>query len=489
MKMMKKIATIMLSICLIATCFSMSAFAADGKIMFTDPETKAGETVEVTGVVQKTSGNFGKIEIVMKYDTSMLKFKSGNGITESEAGTITYSGDATNDTGDRKEFVFSFTALKEGTTKIEIKDATIKNVSGTVLDYTKGSSTIKIAAGEGNTTTGVEEDTPGAEVEINGVTYVISNNIPEADIPEGYEAATLEYDQVDYNVVYSESFNLYLAYMIDEEMAGSFFMYVEEDATFAPYEEVEISDDITIALLSNVSEVVLPDKYEATEVLLNEHEFPAWRDKENPDYYILYAINNYDAEPGLYQLDNVEGTYQRFIQPEVVEEIEKSPLLSKLSSLLENHLDYVILGTGLGFLLFLLIIVILSVKLYNRNAELDEIYDEYGIGDEKHTEDDVVLELDDEEDDDDVAYDSDDEYEDSVEEEFTEEELDEVTLLVQEGMRELTAQSPKEEEKPEESLGKALQEVVARQEENEESDDDDDDFFDNFSVDFIDLDD
>jgi hypothetical protein len=28
----------------------MSAFAADGKIMFTDPQTKTGETFEVTGV-------------------------------------------------------------------------------------------------------------------------------------------------------------------------------------------------------------------------------------------------------------------------------------------------------------------------------------------------------------------------------------------------------------------------------------------------------
>ena len=86
MKTMKRFTTFMLTICLLVACFSMSAFAADGKIMFTDPQAKAGETVEVTGVVQKSAGNFGKIEIAMKYDTSMLKFTSGEGITESEAG-------------------------------------------------------------------------------------------------------------------------------------------------------------------------------------------------------------------------------------------------------------------------------------------------------------------------------------------------------------------------------------------------------------------
>jgi hypothetical protein len=270
--------------------------------------------------------------------------------------------------------------------------------------------------------------------------------------------------------------------MINEEMSGNFFMYVEEDATFAPYEEIAISDEVRIALLSDASDVVLPEKYVVTEVVLNGQAFPAWRDQENPDYYILYAISNYQEGTVLYQLDNAEGTYQRFIQPEVVEEIERSALLSKLSALLENHLDYVILGTGLGFLVFLLIIVILSVKLYNRNAELDEIYDEYGILDEeeetKDTEDDVLLDL---------QIEDDEEYAEYADEEEIEE-LTDVELLVQEGMRELTVPTSKEEDDtPEESLGKVLQEVVAKKEVPEE--DDDDEFLKNFSVDFIDLDD
>ena len=101
MKMMKKLATLLLAICLVVPCFSMVSFAADGKIMFTDPSTKVGETLEVTGVVSKSRGNFGKIEITMTYDTDYLKFKSGNGIVEAQAGEITYTGDATNETGSR----------------------------------------------------------------------------------------------------------------------------------------------------------------------------------------------------------------------------------------------------------------------------------------------------------------------------------------------------------------------------------------------------
>lgn len=502
MKTMKKLTTMMLTICLFVACFSMSAFAADGKIMFTDPQAKAGETVEVTGVVEKSSGNFGKIEITMKYDTSILKFVSGDGVTESQAGTITYSGDATHDVGARKEFKFSFTALKEGTTKIEITSATIKNVSGTVLDYTKGSSTVTIAKGDGTTTT-TTTTTPSdsdVTVDVNGVSYKIVNEFPEDAIPEGYEAATLDYDLVEYNVVYSEDFGLYLAYLVNEENAGDFFMYVEEDATFAPYEEIKVSDSVTIALLSDVTDVVLPEEYKATTVVLNDHDFPAWQTEGADGFCILYAINN-NGEKSLYQLDNTEGTYQRFIAPEVNHEFADDSLIGKLSSLLENHLDYVILGTGLGFLLFLLIIIVLSVKLYNRNAELDEIYDEYGIDADEDTKDDVVLDIDDE-----------DEYDDESEE-ITKEELDEATLFVQEGMKEFTQENVEEvaqvkekeftreivleipeesEKKPTEdveaSLGKALEEVTAQKEEKEDLYDDEDDIFENFSVDFIDLD-
>ena len=225
----------------------------------------------------------------------------------------------------------------------------------------------------------------------------------------------------------------------------------------------------------------------------------------------------------LNQLDNAEGTYQRFNAPEVVHEELNDTFIGKLSEVLEHHLDYVILGTGLGFILFVIIIVVLSVKLYNRNAELDEIYDEYGIEDEED-EDDGYEEID---------YDDDD-FEDD------EEGDKEMEMLVQEGMREVfpgededeedivneTITEEKNEDKEnveetirvvvektvdtvttntveipiekvvekvaenEDTLGAALaKQREAEKEAKEEFFDDDDDMLDNFSMDFIDLDD
>ena len=521
MKAMKKITTLMLTICLLVTCFSMSAFAADGKIMFTDPTVKAGETVEVTGVVQKENGNFGQIEITMKYDTAFLKFVSGDGVTETEAGKLTYVGDATHETGPRKEFKFSFTALKSGSTKLEITDSVIKNVSGTVLDYARGASTITIQEGENvippETTAppvSVPEDT-GVTVEVNGSTYKIVNDFPEDAIPKGYEATKLEFDFAEYNAVYSNDFGLYLMYLIDEQNAGDFFMYIEEDATFVPYEDIAISDSATIVLLTDASDVILPEEYKETKVVLNNNEFPAWQAEGDDGFCILYALNNH-GEKSLYQLDNTEGTYQRFVAPKEDNRTSEYTWLRGLSDLIEEHLDYVILGTGLAFLIFLLIIIVLGVKLYNRNAELDEIYDEYGIDmedekDDKETEEDIVLDLDEDEEETEEVEDS---------EELDEPDEKEAELLVQEGIKELFSDEEENdddaevvitveevEEKPttntieipieqvvetmnqnEDTLGQ----VLAKQKETEKTeyfDNDENDFLENFSMDFIDLDD
>ncbi|MEE0885029.1 MAG: cohesin domain-containing protein [Faecalimonas sp.] len=532
MKMMKKFATLLLAICLVVPCFSMVSFAANGAIQFTDPSTKVGETLEVIGKVKRTDNTgFGKVSVTMTYDTSYLKFKSGNGLVESQAGEITYTGDATSDVGAIHEFKLLFDVLKAGTTKLTIKEATVKSVSGAVLDYTKGSSTITIAEGEGTTVTDPVVDTPsdatGATVDVDGKTYTISSTIPTNEIPEGYVASTLEYDLVKYNVVYSENFGLYLAYMVDSDNVGSFFMYVEEDATFAPYEEISISDDVRIALLSDVSEIELPSEYVSQDVMSSKgYEFPAWKNEENPDFIVLYAINN-NGEKSLYQLDNAEGTYQRFNAPEVVHEELNNTFIGKLSDLLENHLDYVILGTGIGFILFVIIIVILSVKLYNRNAELDEIYDEYGLDDDDESDEDYEeIDYEDDYDDDDEedgdkememlvqagmkeVFPEDDEEEDDVPQEVAEKVTEKAEATVAEETIKVVIPAPAQEvttntveipiekvvekiAEKEDTLGAALAKQKEAANEDKEvflDDDDDDDILDNFSMNFIDLDD
>ena len=494
MKMMKRVAISILAVCLMLPCFSLVSKAAnDGKIMFTDhksPAVETGTTVEVKGVVEKAKGNFGKIDITMTYDSSMLSFQSGDGITKLSDGKIQYIGDATSDVGTRKEFFMKFKALKAGTAVIKIESATIKSVAGDVLDYKKGSSTILITGDPVESGSGTATD---MKEEVNGVMYSVAEKVPENEIPDGYEEDML-LDK--YNAVYNEKKNLYLVYMIDEENVGQLFMFDEQDATFYPYEEIKVSEESSIVLLANISNVVLPENYKKTEVsTLSGNTFPAWQSDDNTNFCLVYALND-QGQRMFYQMDIEENTYQRFyVQTEEAGK-DADGWFGKFNAFLQQHIDYFILGAGLGFLVLIIIIVILSVKLYNRNAELDEIYEEYGIGDEDETADDLVLELNEEDDED-----EDEEYE--IEADLS------TNLFLQEGMKELFSEEPvpvvepKEEPvdedpivenvrpvvKPVSEKEDTLGAVLAQQKEEDDEPFFDDETFENFSLDFIDLDD
>lgn len=409
MKMMKKVATLLLAVCLVVPCFSMLTYARNA-IMFEDPSTKVGETLTLKGVVE-LDNNIEDRKVVMTYDTSMLKFKDGNNVTEDAPGQLTYS--ATGEAGGKRvEFLMNFDVLKEGTTKVEVTSHEVYNTSDARVTCQQGSSTITIAAGEAPAVT---PDEPTAEeptdataiVDVNGVSYTFSDNFTEEDIPQGFVAGTIEYAGTEHKVVLQENSGLTLGYLIDAEGTGEFFVYVVENATFAPYETINISESTTIVLLTTVEDVFLPETYVESTVTVNGVEFPAWQSAEEPDYCVLYAMNHL-GEKSLYRFDIKEGTYQRFEAPVVEQEEEKTSMFGSLTDMLQNHLDYVILAGGLGFILFVIIVIILSVKLYNRNAELDELYDEYGIDldDEEEEEDadvfdNMVINIDDEDDEDD----------------------------------------------------------------------------------------
>lgn len=376
MKMMKRIANLLLAVCLAVSSLSMVAFAANGKIMFEDPSTKVGESLKFKGVLQADS-TIEDREIVMSYDTSYLKFKSGDSVTESTPGQLTYSVKGQK-SGVRVEFYMMFDVLKEGITTLNVVSYKAWNTSNAAITCEKGSSTIKIAAGSTPTTTtpNVPTTTTSATVEVNGISYTLADTFTPADIPEGFAEATMEYNGEEYKVVKHQDAAIYLGYLVDANGTGAFYLFDEKDATFAPFQQISISDKTTIFILSNVADVTLPETYGQTSALVGEVSFPAWQDMENPEYYILYAINN-RGERELYQFDKTENTYQRF---EVTAETpaEEEPEGGMVGFVTDNF-QYVMIGACALLLLVLIIIIVLGVKLNNRNAELDDLYDEYGI--------------------------------------------------------------------------------------------------------------
>lgn len=386
MKIMKKISALLLALCLAVPCFSMAVSAVDGKISFSDPETKVGDMVEVKCAVRSSGSALGNVEVKLSYDSEALSFKSGDGVEKDEAGSLTCTADG----GSSEQiFLMKFQALKEGDTQITISDASVSSDAGAALSFDYGNSTVKIGEGDPSKIE-EEEDGDGSgkaasdmEVDVDGVTYTLTDKFSDGDIPNGYQRTEVELEGQTRQMVVNENSEVTLAYLVGSD-SSDFFIYNTEDATFSPYEELSISDTTSIVLLSDTSQVDLPESYQEAEYTIDEKTFPVWNDGSDDESYILYAINSNTGETGYYKYDTVENTYQRF-QPDTSAEDEKETggLLGKIQTFIEDNIQKIVLFGGLGLILIVLIIVILGIKLHNRNTELDELYDEYGIDEEE----------------------------------------------------------------------------------------------------------
>lgn len=392
MKLMKKISAIVLSLCLCIPCFSLVVHAADGKISFTDPETAVGEMVDVKCVLRSSDGDMGKVEVQLAFDSEYLSFQSGDGV-EAGDGSLTYKGD-----GGSSEISFTvkFQALKEGQTQITVNSASVASGSGGSLTLTEGKSTVKIAEGDPSKIVQTETTSTGAgdkEVEVNGEKYTLTDAFADADIPAGYSKTTVSLDGEDRQMVTNEEGTVTLGYLKDAEGTGDFFLYNTEDATFSPYEEISISDTTSIIVLSDTSNVKLPKQYKEAKLTLNEKEFPVWQDSSKEDTYVIYAMNN-NGETGYYQYDPNENTYQRVEINSTDEDAAKknTGILGKIQNFIEKHLALIVLVGGLGGIIILVVLIVLGVKLHNRNAELDELYEEYGIDEEEDEPEEPVKE-------------------------------------------------------------------------------------------------
>ncbi|RKW30631.1 MAG: hypothetical protein D8B43_08405, partial [Lachnoanaerobaculum sp.] len=133
--------------------FTTTAHALTARIAFSDPTTSAGEEFKVTmKVISVDGGSIGDNSIVIKYDTSYLKFVDGTNATSYGDGTVRVAGKV----GDNPyEFAYTLTfkALKQGETNIDVKSWGIldKDNNAASLDK-RGSSKITISEAAAATT-------------------------------------------------------------------------------------------------------------------------------------------------------------------------------------------------------------------------------------------------------------------------------------------------------------------------------------------------
>ncbi len=403
-------------------------YAATGNIEFSDPNTKVGDTVEVKCMISVSDDTLTKDEIILSYDTSALKFISGDKVTDSGNGTLTCTGNA----GAKGEtFTINFQALREGGTQILVAKQNINTQGEASCNFPAGNATVNIAAGDASKVETVateakevskeatdsekkteeaadekesQKEEADSTVEVDGVAYSISD-FDEKELPQGYKKAAVTYKDKDYSMGYKEKTGVYLAYLKPrenkedsenkdnkenkEETANQadFFLFDNETETFSPYAEIAISETATIVVLSD-DNVDIPSKYQETTLTLNDKEFPVWQNMERDGYYLIYALDS-NGEKSFYEYDSEEDTYQKCdidqeLEEEQTDEIamldesKEAPegFLGTIYQTIMNNL-YLFAGVvGVIILLLIVRLIILRVQLSRRDSEIDEIFQE-----------------------------------------------------------------------------------------------------------------
>lgn len=382
MKIMKRIATMLLAVCLTVPCFSMIALAAEGIIFFDDIETKVGDTFEIEGTVVAKNDVLGEATVELSYDTDYIRFVEGEGVEASGDGKLTFTGSG-NGSDDRVKFVMKFQALQEGSTRVDQDQVAVTTESGESVTCEEGYSDIKIGEGDPSK---IQQTGKSSVVTIAGEEYELSEEFSESNLPAGFEMGELTYEGDTYKCAVQKANNLYAAYLIDRDGKADFWFYNEKDAKFYAFEEIVISDMYSIMILDGTNEVKMPSEYTESSMEINGKEFPVWVDTNRDGFYVMYAMNS-DGEKSLYLYDSMEHTYQRMETPEVA---AKSPakkatgLMDKIEAFIVANLVWFLVAVGCFLIILLAFLIVMAVKLRHRNLELDDLYDEYGIDEGKN---------------------------------------------------------------------------------------------------------
>lgn len=130
--------------------FQMTAYAATGKITFSDPTVTVGQNVTVSMKVSTTDGSaLGGANIMVAYDPNMLEFVSGGDNANGGAGAIKVLGVMGGSDTSAFSYQFTFKTLQAGTTSLSISSQEVydKDLGVVTIDHV-GSSTVTVQAPE-----------------------------------------------------------------------------------------------------------------------------------------------------------------------------------------------------------------------------------------------------------------------------------------------------------------------------------------------------
>ncbi len=377
---MKRLLTGMMLMTVLVLMASFPSLAS--RIAFSDPSATAGETFTVKMKITATENEtIGKAVVMLSYDSSMLEFVSGDGVSGG-AGSLRVEGSTDSATATELSFTMTFRALRAGSTSVTIASQEVYDADSQMLTVgQEGSSSITVAAAAGDS---ANASLAGLQVSPGSLTPAFSPDVDTYTVSVGADVTSIIVDApaVDAGASVSVSGNEDLQ-MGENQVVCT--VTAQDGQTVKTYTITVIRSDEAAAdgeeavdnvvlrtpersvLVRLVTEgIEIPDGFVPCSVSIDEQEVQGWvwgADSADPQYCIFYATNS-DGESGFYRYDLTEKTLQRYFRDPLVDaekSSEYTALATEYNSLLNDYNFRFYIIVGLIVLAAVLLIVIIAL--------------------------------------------------------------------------------------------------------------------------------
>ena len=332
MRRIRSWAAFLTLICLLAAAAPsgvLTAFAANGRIAFSDPSGSVGSQITVNMEVTDTE-NLASADVMLAYDSNILEFVSGTN-AEGGAGAVRVHGDGGTPNTTKLRFTLTFNALAAGTTQITVTSQEVYDANSQLVTIERlGNSTVTVGAlstasndatlrslqvSPGTLTPAFSPDvdtyavTVGTDVDKLIVSAECANE-NATNVVNGNENLQMGENRVTCQVTAQdgETVKEYVIVVTkaeggasaDSGQAGGFPMHVSERV---------------ITVLEPDDTVEIPEGFVERTIRMDGHEVTGWvwGSSENPEYCVIYGMNE-AGETNFYRYDmkDTERTLQRY---------------------------------------------------------------------------------------------------------------------------------------------------------------------------------
>lgn len=399
---MKKLLRCALGSALLSLLMTATAFAASGKISFSDPSVQDGSEVNVTMKIAAEEGTaLSDATVTLSYDASKLEFVAGTD-ADGGAGTVRVHGASNGQGTGTLEYNLKFKTLSAGQSSITVNTQEVYDGASQPVEMTHlGSSTITVTAAE---SVSKNADLGSLEVAPGSLAPAFSPEVTTYEVTVGTDTAQLSVNALPQDagasVVLSGNENLQMGdnavkvtvTAADGQTVKEYSLLVhkteggetaeagggEGESTQTETSGVQLSSKSkTITIMNPGSDVQIPEGFNSSTIVIDGQKVQGWvwGADQDPKYCVVYGMND-QGELNFYRYDMGEKTIQRYFEDPLaadsVSNQEYTAVAEQYNSVVKSYDRLFLLAAVAGLVALILLATVIYLVTRLRASQRNE---------------------------------------------------------------------------------------------------------------------